>query len=456
MELRDKKILVVGLGKTGWATARHLKNIGGRVKVTESRTSPELQEKSEWLRQEGIEVEIGQHSEEFSQDCDLVIPCPGVPPESLPLKIARASGKPVWSEIEVAYRLSPTRKILAVTGTNGKTTTTALLGSLLNKAGWSAVVCGNIGNPFIGELERLSEATWVVLEVSSFQLEYIHQFTPEVGILLNITPDHLDRYANLEEYARVKFRLFSRQTKSQWAILNQDDPFCCRLAEQIDSRTIFFGFTPRRDNFWYEAGSIWTGFSEARKEVCRVEGVKLIGTGNLQNMMAVAAVSVVLKIGRRVVEETLRDFQPLPHRMEEVAEINGVRFVNDSKSTNADSVRKALEAFPRKSVVLIMGGKDKGFSFSELRPIVGEKTKALILLGETARKIAQELEKSGIPMVFAPTLEEAVKLGYQEASRGETILLSPGCSSFDMFTDYKERGDVFKKTVQTLLQAVRG
>ncbi|HOJ39898.1 MAG TPA: UDP-N-acetylmuramoyl-L-alanine--D-glutamate ligase, partial [bacterium] len=452
---RTKQILVVGMGETGWATARYLKKSGACVRVTEQANTPQLQEKARRLKEQGIEVELGQHTEGFVRDSDLVVTSPGVPPESLPLKLALAAGKPVWSEVEIAWRLSPTRKVIAVTGTNGKTTTTSLLGFLLKQCRWPHLICGNIGNPFIGELDKLTADTWVVLEVSSFQLEYIEQFKPLVGVLLNITPDHLDRYPSFEEYALTKLRLFSRQGEEDWAVINHDDVFCFSRSQHISSRKLFFSLIPGKADLWYERESIWLK-QPVKQEVCSLRGANLFGTGNLQNMLAVAGVSLILRIGRGVLEKTLQDFRPLAHRMEKVADINGVSFVNDSKSTNVDSVRKALETFAPGSVILIMGGKDKGFSFAELCPLVKEKVSYLLLLGETAKKIAADLEASGVRVEFVSSLSEAVQKGYQQARPGKTVLLSPGCSSFDMFTNYKERGDVFKKTVQALLSAVRG
>jgi len=450
MEWKGKRVLVVGLGETGWAVAKCLKNKGAQVTITEKNSSPLMQEKARCLREEGVEVELGCHKESSVKNCDLVVPSPGVPADSLPLKLAKTLKKPVLSEIEVAFRLSPSKKIIAVTGTNGKTTTSSLLGFLLHKAKLPYLVCGNIGNPFIGELNNLTSATWVVLEVSSFQLEYVEEFKPQIGILLNVTADHLDRYSTMEEYFQAKARLFFRQQMDDWAVLNYDDFFCQSLRERISARKIFFSLETRNEGLWYQDQEVRSSLKGKEEKVCSLKDAVLFGKGNLQNMLAVTAVGTILNLGRGILEETFQQFQPLPHRMEKVAQIDGICFVNDSKATNVDSVKKALETFPDRSVILIMGGKDKGFSFSELQDLIRKKVSYLLVLGETAKKISEQLGDCGVPIAFVSSLVEAVKTGYQKARAGQTVLLSPGCSSFDMFTNYKERGDVFKNAVKAL------
>jgi len=370
-----------------------------------------------------------------------------VPPEALPLRWARAHNVPVLSEIEIAYIFSPSRKILAVSGTNGKTTTVSLADALLAQAGLPHVLCGNIGNPFIGELGRITPDTWVVLEVSSFQLEYLRDFRPLAGVMLNVTPDHFDRYPGMPEYAAAKELLFARQTKDDWAVLNADDEYCRRMAESVRSRVMWFG-PGDGPGVRYRDGRI---FAEGRGEVFTVSEARLYGAGNIQNMMAVTALAILSGAETAALQRTFREFTPLPHRVEKVRTINGITFVNDSKSTNADSVRKALEGLPAGRAVLIMGGKDKGFSFEELGPIVREKVKVLITLGETRERLARELGPTGVRMESVGSLEEAAAVGYRRASAGDTVLLSPGCSSFDMFANYKERGDVFKRAVAALL-----
>ena len=453
MKLKGKKIVVVGLGKTGWDVANFLLGREAEVYVTEKNENALIFEKAGDLEKHGCKVEIGKHTEKFLKGASFLIPCPGVSGNSVPVRWAKENNVPLYSEIELAYLFSSSKKIIAITGTNGKTTTASLTGFLFKNAGLPYILCGNIGNTFISEIEKITADTRIVVEVSSFQLEYINVFKPFIGVLLNITPDHLDRYFSMDEYVYAKEKLFKNQSGNDWAILNFDDSLCRQISKSLKANKCFFSSLNYLDGgiFLVENNKIISDFSR-KGEFCSIEKSRLSGAGNIQNMLAVSAVAMISDIKREVVEKTFENFNSLPHRFEKVVSVSEIMFINDSKATNVDSVKKALESFPdEKKIVLIMGGKDKEFSFFELVPLVEKKVKCLILLGETKGKIASELKKSGVKIKFVADMKEAVISGYREGEKGDIVLLSPGCSSFDMFQDYKERGIVFKDAVKTLL-----
>lgn len=451
MELKGKKVVIVGLAKTGWDVANFLLEKGVDIYVTEEKKDFEVIEKAEKLKKIGIKVELGFHSEKFLEKADIVIPSPGVSPESLPIKWAIGKKVPLISEIELSYLFSPSKKIIAITGTNGKTTTTSLCGFLFKNACLPYVICGNIGNTFIGEIKKIKNNTWIILEVSSFQLEYIDKFKPYIGVLLNITPDHLDRYPSMEEYINAKFNLFKNQTEKDWAVLNYKDFYCREIASKIKGEKCFFSINKINRGVFLKNQKIVSDF-KFKGEIISIKESSLFGLGNIYNMLAVTSIGLICDINPEIIRETFKTFKTLPHRLEKVYKKNGIVFINDSKATNVDAVKKALESFPQiGKIILIMGGKDKGFSFKELSNLVRKKVKNLILLGETKEKIAKDLKKTEVNIDFVDNMKQAVNLAFKKAKKGDIILLSPGCSSFDMFKNYQERGDVFKKEVKSLL-----
>jgi UDP-N-acetylmuramoylalanine--D-glutamate ligase len=451
MNIRNKKIVVVGLGKTGVDTALFLKKKGADVSVTEKQNVENVKDNVRLLEKKNIKIETGNHSAKFMEGTDLLVMSPGVAENSLPPDFARKHNIPVISEIELAYRFSPTGKIIAVTGTNGKTTTVTMVGNILKKAGFPCVVCGNIGNTFIGELEELTPETWVVLEVSSFQLEKIIDFRPRISCLLNISDDHLDRYASLDSYAGTKEKIFSNQFSGDWAVLNYDDVYCRQMAGRIASRKAFFSCSGKSSDVFLENNTILADFKGKRK-ILDVKNLKAEGRGNIKDMMAAVLISLICGVEDKAISQTLYGFLNMEHRYEKVAEIKGIEFINDSKSTNPHSVNNALESIEgKKKVILIMGGKDKGFSFLALKKPVEEKVKLLILLGETKEKIAGDFCPLTVPVIFVDDLNHAVRISLEKSEKGDIVLFSPGCSSFDMFSNYKERGNVFKREVKALL-----
>lgn len=451
MDIKGKKVVVVGLGRTGCDVAEFLLNKGADVFITEERKDEEIYEKAEYFKSKGAKVETGKHTEEFLEGSNLIVVSPGVHPSSLPVRWGKERGIPVISEIELAYIFSPSGKIIGITGTNGKTTTSSLTFSLFKNAFEDAVLCGNIGNTYIGELGRIKPETWVVIEISSFQLEFIKSFSPFIGIILNITPDHLDRHNSMENYAFIKAKIFENSEKDSWAILNRDDFWCRKIGEMVRCKKIFFSISGKSD-VYLKDNKIISENEFYKGEVISVDDTELFGYGNIENMMASICAGLICGIDIGIIRDTLKNFKPLPHRLEKVCEIKGITFINDSKATNIYSVKRALESFPEgKKIILIMGGRNKGMDFSELSELIGRKVKFLILLGESKRELKKAFSKCGVEIEFAENMEEAVRKGYEKGREGDTVLLSPGCSSFDMFKNYQERGDVFKEAVKNLL-----
>jgi len=454
MEIKNKKVVVAGLGKTGLDTALFLAGRGADVFVTESTVSEAVRKNSLLLKDRSIKTETGGHTERFLRNADLVVVSPGIPDESLPVRYAIEKKIPVISEIELAFSFSRSRKIIAITGTNGKTTTTSLTGALFSNASLPCVVCGNIGNTFVGELDWISPETWVIVELSSFQLEKTLNFRPFVGCLMNIAEDHFDRHSSMKEYVAAKRRLFVNQDEDDFAVFDYDDAYCREMAGKAKARRFFFSHMETLERGVYLKGkTIISNLSGTREEITEISGTRLWGKGNEENIMASVLMGLLCGISDKdVMDRTLHDFTPLPHRLEKVAEIKGVVFINDSKSTNPHSVINALESMEENgNVILIMGGKNKGTPFSGVISHMSKRVKMLILMGETKRILENEFKDTGIPYRIVDTMAAAVKTGLENAQAGDIVLFSPGCSSFDMFRDYKDRGNVFKKEVQSLL-----
>ncbi len=453
MEIKNRKIAVAGMGKTGVDTAFFLAKRGALVYVTENAATEQVKKSAAELETKGIRTEIGGHTEKFMEGAELLVSSPGVPDKSLPIMYAENRKIPVISEIELAFAFSPTKKIIAVTGTDGKTTTTALTGAIFMKAGLPSVVCGNIGNTFIGELDRLDADTWVVLEISSFQLEKTRTFRPLVACLLNIAEDHFDRHLSMENYVDAKKRVFANQGMDNFAVLNHDDSYCRSIARDLKSRKFFFSRENMIEKGVYLNGNVvFSNMSEDTGGIIEIDRTNLWGKGNSENVMASVLTGLICGIDRNTIREAVYEFTPLPHRLEKVAEIKGVLFINDSKSTNPHSVINALSSIEEKNnAILIMGGQNKDISFLSVIPHFKNRVKLLVLLGEAKEFLQAEFKNCKIPVRPVNSMEEAVRIGFKNASSGDIVLLSPGCASFDMFRNYKERGDAFKKAVNSSL-----
>ena len=440
MELKNKKILVVGLARTGVAVARFLAERGALVTVTDMKDEAALAPYLEKLAGLPIDYELGRHDEESFLAADLIVVSPGVPMDIAPLKEAAARKRRVISEIELASRFisSP---MVAITGTNGKTTTTTLTGEIFGACGFRTFVGGNIGNPLIELVTSGETVEKVVVELSSFQLEGIDEFHPHVAVLLNITEDHLDRYSTFQEYMDAKALIFKNQEPTDFAVLNMDDPLVAANADRLRARVVPMSRLEELSQGIFYSDGVITFRWEGREERFPTAGYKLRGVHNLDNIMAALASTLLMGCDAARARAAVAAFPGLPHRMELVAEVDGVCWYNDSKGTNVGSVVKSLESFSG-GVTLIAGGRDKGGDYAPLAELVKERVEHLILIGEAKERIAAALGHLADTRM-AGSLEEAVELARGLTSRGGVVLFSPACSSFDMFKNYEERGERF-------------
>ncbi|MGA2151803.1 MAG: UDP-N-acetylmuramoyl-L-alanine--D-glutamate ligase [Geobacteraceae bacterium] len=447
MELKGRNIVVVGLARTGVAVARFLAQRGAMVTVTDMKDEVALVPHLERLAGLAINYELGRHDKESFLKADLIVVSPGVPMEIEPLKLARARKRQVISEIELASRFIDAT-LVAITGTNGKTTTTTLTGEIFRRCGFTTFVGGNIGNALIDLVTSAAEVERVVVELSSFQLEGIEQFHPRVSVLLNITEDHLDRYATFQDYMDAKARIFANQTAADFAVLNMDDPLVAGYAGKLRARVVPMSRQKEQSQGIFHCNGIITFRWDGREEQFPVAGYRLKGVHNLDNIMAALAATLLLGCDAARAQAAVAAFPGLPHRMELVATINGIPWYNDSKGTNVGSVVKSLESFAG-GVTLIAGGKDKGGDYAPLAPLVKERVEHMILIGEAKEIIGKALGHLTDTRA-AGTLDEAVELAHGLTAPGGVVLFSPACSSFDMFRNYEERGERFASLARAI------
>jgi UDP-N-acetylmuramoylalanine--D-glutamate ligase len=449
VELKNKRVLVVGLARTGVATALFCAAHGADVTATDSRGEAEIGEEIAKLRAETVKLELGGHQEQTFLEQDLIIPSPGVPADAPLLQAARAKGVTIWSEIELAYRFRR-GKLIGITGSNGKTTTTSLVEHILRTASFPTILAGNIGTPLISCVERMTNDTVTVVELSSFQLELIHTFRTDISVFLNLTPDHLDRHHSMELYSKAKARIFENQGGEDFAILNADDPATTPLAP-TRPHVYWFSRKQRAAQGAFLRGDDIVFRNDGREEVVlKREEVPLPGAHNLENVLAAIAAARIAGASAKAVAEGVRSFAGVEHRLEFVAEINGVRYYNDSKATNVDATLKALGAFSGR-ILVILGGKDKGSDYTALQGPLRERAILALLIGAAADKISNQIDGS-VAIERAGTLERAVEIASHTARPGDVVLLAPACASFDQFENYEHRGSVFKALVHELKQ----
>ena len=445
MNLMEENVLVYGLGATGIATARFLAGEGAMVLAVDDRPQSELREVEAALEQINVDVRGGFAGSSLPREISLVIPSPGVPPSNQLLHEADAKGIDVISEIELASRFIQA-PIIAVTGTNGKTTTTEFIAHVLREWGKRIFVGGNIGNPLVNCAKRDNDIDFLVVEVSSFQLERIRRFHPRAAVLLNLGSDHLDYHGSLDAYHAAKGRVFENMKAGDLAVLNADDPYSAELALSIEADILYFSAKRRLERGIFADGErLIVKTSAGDEEVFPGGSVRLVGRHNLENIMAGIAIVRYFGCPESLLQEGLATFVGLPHRMEHVATRRNVTYYNDSKGTNVDAVNAALESCEQ-PVVLLMGGRDKGENFGRLADSIRRKVRTLVLFGEAAPVIGNALGGL-VPTTMKRTLGEAVDEALASARRGDTVLLSPGCSSFDEFRDYRERGEFFRDRV---------
>jgi UDP-N-acetylmuramoylalanine--D-glutamate ligase len=444
VKFKNKNISIIGMARSGIAAANFLAEQGARVTLLDGKSKEAL---SDVLKQLASGVSTVFQSSSPLPDADLVILSPGVDIHSPDLKSARASGTEIISELELAYRMSET-PIIAITGTNGKSTTTSLIGHLLDQGGKDVQIGGNIGVPFISLIKDQAR-DYMVLEISSFQLEGAVQFHPHISVILNITPDHLDRHKTIEHYAELKERIAAKQTQDDILVLNHDDPWVHRVAAGKLSRKWYFSMSEPVEQGCYLSGDRVL-FKDGEKEetICRISELHQAMQWQVENILPSVLVARLAGIATASIARTLREFKGLEHRLEWVRSLNGVDFINDSKGTNIGALEKSLNSFDR-PVVLIAGGQDKGGDFQSLKPLFKKKVKHMVLIGEARPKIQTVLNGS-FGYESADDMETAVRQAYAQTQPGDVVLLSPACASFDMFRDYEDRGRQFKGCVQSL------
>lgn len=445
--LEDKRVSVIGAGRSGIAAAALLKAVGADVLLSDRNPDLERSKEIVRLKQSGVETELGVHSDSIFH-ADLMIVSPGVPQNAHLITVARERGVPVASEIEFAswYTDLP---IVAVTGSNGKTTTATVLNHMFRQGDYTPFLSGNIGTPFSSiVVQHLHEAPANgihVLEISSFQMEHIWYFRPHIAVLLNLSPDHLDRYASMAEYVSAKMRIIENMTEDDHIVYNGDDPV---LRGHVKPRARLIPFSLHKNPEALFRVNEKKVYDQSEEIVIYLKDISLPGRHNLANFLAAATASRILNVPLRGISEVMKTFRGVPHRLEHVRTIDGIDFFNDSKATNIQSVKTAIDAFSR-PIILIMGGRDKGADFRELLPLATEKVKQILVLGETADRIEETLSHV-VPCKKVTTVESAVSLAHQNAEKGDAVLLSPGCASFDMFVNFEERGETFKKAVNRL------
>lgn len=450
MELKGKKVLVAGSGISGIGAAKLLKRLGADVIVydgNEALTKEKIEEK---LGESQIEIVIGKMTKELASKCDLMVLSPGISAFGPLAMTFKDLSVPVWGEVELAYEASK-GKIAAITGTNGKTTTTALVGEILKAAFKKAFVVGNIGIPFTSIALDTTEDCGIAAEISSFQLETIDQFKPQVSAVLNVTPDHLDRHGTMENYAQTKFSISKNQGKDQVMILNYDDPVTRAMGGRTTASAFYFS---RREELhqgaYLKDGVFYLSIEGDRQEICRVDELKLLGGHNHENVLAAISIAWFMGVSKEVIHQVVTSFKAVEHRIEYVDTVNGVDYYNDSKGTNPDAAIKGIQAMNKKTV-LIGGGYDKGAAYDEWIDAFDGKVTWLVLLGATADAIEKTALAHGFTNIIkVDTFEEAVKTASGKAKEGEAVLLSPACASWGMFPNYEVRGKQFKELVYAM------
>ncbi|HXQ27117.1 MAG TPA: UDP-N-acetylmuramoyl-L-alanine--D-glutamate ligase [Candidatus Acidoferrales bacterium] len=446
-DFAGKRVLVVGLARTGVAVSLFAAGYGATVTATDEKPESELAETAAKLRAAGVKLELGGHRADAFLDQDLIVVSPGVPANLPALVLAHLAGIPVWGEVELAWRFLR-GKLVAITGSNGKTTTTSLVAHILASAGIPTLVGGNIGVPLLSLVESSTDSSVTVAEISSFQLETIEKFRPEIGVLLNLTPDHLDRHATFEEYAATKVRMFENQVERDIAVLNADDP---EVTRRMPARPQVFWFSRQKQvaqGAFLRDGQIVFRSDGSEAALGRRDEIPLRGEHNVENVLAACAAAYLAGATPAAIASGVKTFRGVEHRLEFVADVAGVQFYNDSKATNVDAALKAIEAFPG-PLIVILGGKDKGSPYTPLKEPLRERARMAIVIGAAAEKIAADLGDA-VTVENARTLDRAIQIASDRAQIGDVVLLAPACSSFDQFENYEQRGRAFKELVGKL------
>ena len=456
MDLKDKNVLIIGLGISGVSTVKTLDKIGANIYILDIKKSEELEEYLEEIKDINLNLYLGTNKISL-ENIDLIIKSPGIPLNLNIFKEAEKKNIEVITDLELAYRIKPNANFIAITGTNGKTTTTTLTGEYFKKAGFTTHVLGNIGVGLLWDVVNGQEDDIFVIEASSFQLENTKYFNPKISLILNLTPDHLNWHGNFENYINAKKKILNNQTKDEYTILNYDDINVRKIGKDVKSNIIWFSLDNELDKGVYlEEGYVVINTGDKIEKVIRIDDIRLPGKHNLENVLSSIAIAWIMELDLEVIEEVLMEFSGVEHRIEYVDTINGIKFYNDSKGTNSDASIKAIEAI-NSPIILIAGGMDKGGGFDDLIKACNNKVKALILLGETKEKIKSTALKYGFKNIFlVENMKEAVKTSFNIANEKDNILLSPACASWDMYTSFEKRGEDFKASVYKLREGNNG
>ncbi len=456
MNLKDKNILIIGLGISGASTVKALNKIGANIYISDTKEKEDLKEYLDEIKDINTKLYLGTNEVPL-EDIDLIVKSPGIPIDLSIFKKAEEKGIEVVTDLELAYRIRLNANFIAITGTNGKTTTTTLTGEYFKKAGFNTHVVGNIGVGLLWDIVNSKEEDIFVIEASSFQLESTKTFNPKISLILNITPDHLNWHGSLENYTNAKKKIFKNQTKDEFTILNYDDINIRAMASEINSNIIWFSLNNKLDKGIYiEKESIIVNTGEKLERVMGIDEIMLPGKHNLENALASIAIAWIMDIDFKIVKDVLKTFPGVEHRIEYIDTINGVKFYNDSKGTNSDASIKAVEAI-KAPIILIAGGMDKGTDFDDFIKAFNNKVKTLILLGETKEKIKDTALKYGFKNIFlVDDMEEAVKISFSMANKNDNVLLSPACASWDMYPSFEKRGEDFKTLVYNLREENNG
>ena len=451
MDFLGKNVLVCGLARSGISASLLLKKLGANVTLQDIKEREKIKDNLTILENEGINLYLGKNPDEILEDQDFVVVSPGIPCDLPFFKLATNMHIPIFGEVELAFRLCKAN-VVAITGTNGKTTVTTLTGEIFKKHRSTNEIVGNIGVPFTEKVLDLKEEDYAVVETSSFQLETIRQFKPKISAVLNITPDHLDRHKTFENYVATKERIFENQGENDFVVLNYDDPNCRKMKEKTNANVIFFSRKEQlSEGIFLKEGCIVV--KEKDKEEIRAintKDIKILGDHNIENVMAAIGLSLCANIPYDIIRNVIMEFRSLDHRIEYVTTINDIEFYNDSKGTNVDCAIKSVEAM-RRPIVLIGGGYDKGSDFSDWVKTFDNRVKHIIILGEASDKIIETCKLYNFHDYYkVHSLKEAIELAFSKAEKGDCILLSPACASWDMFDDYEQRGNMFKEFVLNL------
>lgn len=450
-DMAGKNVLVVGLGKSGIAATEAMIKLGARVAVQDSKKEEDTDAKViEFLKENNVELFLGKLPQDFAS-FDMLILSPGVNPELEFVQKAASQGAEIVGELEIAYRLAK-GTFVALTGTNGKTTTTTLVGEIFKKSGRKTNVVGNIGVAVVSKALETTDEDWLITETSSFQLQTVKEFKPVVSAILNITPDHLNRHHTMEEYGQAKANIFANQTEDDYAVVNGDDDFCVRLAKKGNARVVMFSSTRELEKgaFLKDGQLVLVTEDGETVHLCDRAELKILGKHNVENALAAAAICYYAGIEPRVITETLKEFAGVEHRIEFCGEVNGAKYYNDSKGTNVDAAVTALRAL-EKNVILIAGGDGKSQDFVPFIENFNGSVKHMVLLGRDAKIIAEAADKCGFKdYSFGKDMEECVKICHELAAEGDNVLLSPACASWDMYKNFEQRGDHFKGIVKAL------